>query len=799
MARKPSGRKNRTQHEAARATPRAESSTTVQPPTGDTSVSQARTRAVRSRPWLFALAALLILVAAFFSLKLSGFLGAGGVRGPIILVSIDTLRADRLPTYGYGKIQTPAIDELAGNGIVFDNCYTHVPLTLPAHTSLFTGLLPSEHGVRDNIGFKVASGAKTLATELKRAGYATGGAVSAYVLHSTTGISQGFDWYDDQFERAATGTVLTDVRRDGMETLNRAVGWLEERSQAEGAAKRPVFLFLHLYEPHAPYKPPERFLAGDTAPYDGAVMYSDEIVGRFLAELRKLGLYDPSLIILLSDHGEGLDEHGELTHGVFLYREVMHVPLIIKLPGGQNGGRRIQAPVQLIDIAPTVFEWAGIQPDPKLLGHTLGPALHAHEFQGDRSIVAESLYGRLHFGWSELFSLTNSRYNLILAPREELYDIREDPEEVHNLLAGDSPGTSAKAQLPRPLAVEYAKLHQELKAYVREKGLVAPKAIDPVQLKKLRALGYLGSQAPDSGENHEAPDPKDRIGDLANYQLAMRMKTIYKFSKVAAILEDVVKTSPGMVDAWDELSETYRRLGRLDRAVDALRQDLEVAPQRAPQRFELVDALVQLKRFDEARKELEVAKAYRPDEAEIRLAYLEIAAGRPDAAREAAARAAQGLPAADPFIKGVLSYGRQEFSHAVPLFRQALDELDGRSSDTLPYVHFYLGDALARESSTVQDKASRTHLLRDAEQQLRTELSLRPTNSSAVMSLCFVHSLADDGQKIDEDLGEFAKENPSAVTYRFIANLYRSMNANRRASQWSERARRSLTDPGSAP
>ncbi len=747
---------------------------------------------------MFALAALLLLVAGFFGLRRGGFLGPTGRRSSIILISIDTLRADRLPIYGYGKIQTPAIDELAKNGIVFDNCYTHVPLTLPAHTSLFTGLLPSVHGVRDNIGFKVANGAKTLATELKRVGYSTGGAVSAYVLHSTTGISQGFDWYDDQFERAAPGTVLTDVRRDGTETVNRALRWLAEQSEAsasQSGTRAPVFLFLHLYEPHAPYTPPQRFLQGDTAPYDGTVMYSDEIVGRFLAELRKLDLYDPSLVILLSDHGEGLDEHGELTHGVFLYREVMHVPLIIKLPGSQNGGRRIEAPVQLIDIAPTVFEWAGIQQDQNLLGHTLGPALHAHEFQGDSSILAESLYGRLHFGWSELFSLTSPRYNLILAPREELYDIREDPQETHNLLAQDGTGASTPERLPRPVAVEYAKMHAELKSYVEQEGLAAPQPIDEEQLKKLRALGYLGSQAGESSGDTEAPDPKDRIGDLAHYQQAMRMKTVFMFSKVATMLEDVLKTSPHMVDAWDQLSETYQRLGRLDKAANALQESLQVAPQRTAQRFQLIDLLIQLRRFDDAREELTTAAAQKPDEAAIRLAYLEIAEGRPDAAREAAARAAQGLPAAVPFIDGVVLYGKQDYSKAAALFQKAFDGLEGRSPDCLPYIHFYLGDALARESRTIADAASRARCLDEAEQHLRTELSLRPSNSSAVTSLCFVHSLRHDGRKIDDDLSEFAKENPSPATYRLIANLYRSMKAEERAAQWDERARRARTNP----
>jgi len=738
------------------------------------------------------LAALLVLAAGFFGLERGGFFGVKVRRSPIILISIDTLRADRLPIYGYERIQTPAIDELAKNGTVFENCSTHVPLTLPSHTSIFTGLLPSSHGVRDNIGFKVADGAWTLATELKRAGYATGGAVSAYVLRSATGISQGFDWYDDQFEAAGPDTVLTDIRRDGSETLSRALGWLERRSKAiesKPDGRDPIFLFVHLYEPHAPYKPPERFLRNNTAPYDGAIMYADEIVGRLFAGLRSLDLYDTSLIILLSDHGEGLGDHGEATHGVFLYREVTRVPLIIKLPGSRNGGSRIQAPVQLIDIAPTVLAWAGIQPDPQLSGHTLAPALQGHEFHGDPSIYSESLYGRLHFGWSELFSLTNARYELILAPREELYDIRQDPKEVHNLLGQDTSEASARERLPRPVAVEYVKMRKELMSYVRRKGMVVPHPVDEEQIEKLRSLGYLGSQPADTEKGAKAPDPKDHIGDLSKYQLAMRMNDARMFSKAATVLEEVVVGSPRMVDAWDQLAEVYQRLGRFDKAVEALKQSLRLAPKRPQKRFKLADALIQLRRLDEARAELTAAASQEPHEANIWLAYLEIVEGQPDSARKAATRAARGIPGAVPFIEGLLSYGKQQYSKAIPLFQEALNELNGHSSRALPYLHYYLGDALARKSRTVGDQAEQAQLLREAERHLSAELSLRPTNTSAVRSLCLVHLFQHDARKVDEDLNRFASENPSAAAYGFIANLYREMKAEGRAAHWDERAR----------
>ncbi len=791
MARKQGGRNRRFQGlESARSG--AEASIRTGRDRGPTSGVRFGVGAFRSRTGKAALAALLVLIAAGLTLALVRFFGPASRRTPIILVSIDTLRADRLPAYGYRKIQTPAIDELARNGVVFDNCYTHVPLTLPAHTSLFTGLLPPVHGVRNNIGFKLAAGARTLATELKQAGYSTGGAVSASVLHSTTGISQGFDWFDDDLKRTSPEVLDTEIQRDGMETLDRALTWLADQSKSsrfKTDAKGPAFLFVHFYEPHAPYMPPKRFLQQGKAPYDGEVAYVDEIVGSLFAGLRRLDLYDPSLIILLSDHGEALGDHGEEDHGVFLYREVMRVPLIIKLPGHESGARRVQAPVQLIDIAPTIMDWVGLPQDAQRPGRSLVPALRGESAPEDRQIYAESLYGRLHFGWKELFSLTTSRYSFVLAPRQELYDIRQDPGQLRNLLPQSSSVASGGSELPGQAAVEYEKLHRKLKSYVAQTPLKAPRPVDEEELKKLRALGYIGSPTLDSTGDDSAPDPKDRIGDLVLYRQAIRIKKIHMYSRVAESLQAVVKTSPRMIDAWDELSEAQQRLGDLGKAADALKQSLRIAPRRTRQLFELVDILIQLRRFDEAREELRTATAQKPGEVETRRAFLELVEGRPEAARETAGRAAQDFPAAVPYIEGVLSYGNQEYSRALPLFRKALEGLKERSPHALPYIHFYLGDSLAMELRSTEDKATGTRLRQEAEQELLTELSLNPTNSDAVTSLCFLHAQGGDLRKVREVLGEFARGNPSIATYELVAHLYGAMKLDGDAAQWTERAR----------
>ncbi|MFL6244548.1 MAG: sulfatase, partial [Thermoanaerobaculia bacterium] len=263
-------------------------------------------------------------------------------RPPVILISIDTLRSDHLPAYGYRAIATPAIDRLAADGIVYEHAFSHVPLTLPSHTSIFTGLLPAHHGVRDNAGFRLDAKTPTIASMLRAHGYATGGVVSAYVLRATTNASLGFDTYDDAIpfiEGAPTGNLA----RPGRDSIAIARQWIAAKSA------QPFFAFVHLFEPHAPYEPT----------YDAEITTSDALVGELLDSLRASGIYDDALIILLSDHGEGLNEHGEKEHGVLLYREALQVPLIVKLPGNERRGTRVAEAVQLVDVLPTIAAVTG--------------------------------------------------------------------------------------------------------------------------------------------------------------------------------------------------------------------------------------------------------------------------------------------------------------------------------------------------------------------------------------------------------------------------------------------------------
>jgi arylsulfatase A-like enzyme len=308
-----------------------------------------------------------ILIALALSLALAACSRSGGGGGgavdvpkgtPIVVISIDTLRADHLPAYGYKGVETPAIDALREEGILYERAYAVTPLTLPSHTTLLTGVLPAAHGVRDNVGYKldparVKKGeVPYLPQILKAAGYATGGAISAYVLQGKTGLATGFDFYEDNVE-FRTDKGLGGLQRAGGTTLDLSRDWLRS------AKDKPFFFFFHIYEPHSPYTPPPEF---DRYPvkYDGDIAHADKIIGDLVQELKDQGIYDEALVVLLSDHGEGLGDHGEEEHGVFLYNEAIHVPLIVKLPDGQRAGSTVARPVELADVAPTILSLLGM-------------------------------------------------------------------------------------------------------------------------------------------------------------------------------------------------------------------------------------------------------------------------------------------------------------------------------------------------------------------------------------------------------------------------------------------------------
>jgi tetratricopeptide (TPR) repeat protein len=518
---------------------------------------------------------------------------------PIILISVDTLRSDRLPAYGYGDVETPAIDALRRDGILFERAYTHVPLTLPAHTSLLTGLLPPSHSVRDNLGYAVDTAKGPLLQQtLKAAGYATGAGVSAFVLRRATGIDAGFDFYEDGIELTPdpSSPGIQAGQRPGLETLEAVRPWMR------AVVDQPFFLFFHIFEPHTPYDPPAEYAERYESAYDGEVAAADAVVGDLMEDLRDFDLYDRSLIVFLSDHGEGLGDHGEDEHGVFLYRSTLQVPLIIKLPRAERAGETVGDPVQLIDVYPTLASALGLPLGESLQGSSL--LTPRRPVSGDHPIYAETLYPRLHFGWSDLAALIVDRYHFIDAPQTELYDLLEDPDEMDNLV-GSEPQLEAKIQMA-------------LRAYDLE--LEAPTATDPETRRRLQALGYLGEATIVDGD--VLPDPKTRVGVLAEIRAAHGLFADGDLESAVSAFQNVIAKDPGIEDVWDYLALAQLALGRPEEASATYLTALEHVPHSKRLRLRAATLLYQIGRLDEASDFARNALPYDPGASHALLAQI---------------------------------------------------------------------------------------------------------------------------------------------------------------------------------
>lgn len=695
--------------------------------------------------------------------------------GPIVLISIDTLRADHLPAYGYRKVATPAIDALAADGLLFEQSWSHSPLTLPSHVSILTGLLPFQHGVRDNLGFAVRTGEHTLARMLAERGFATGGFVSAYVMRKDTGIGQGFDTYDDRLPPSSPEIAIGEVQRDGADTVEAAEAWLDRLRSSR------FFLFLHLYEPHTPYAPPERFK--QYLPYDGEIAYADELVGRVIASLRNRGLYDDALIILLSDHGEGLGGHGEQEHGVFLYRETTHVPLIIKLPGGDRAGRRVATPVQHADLVPTILDKVRAPHPAGLRGRSLVPIFTGGTI-AEAGLYAEALYSRYHFGWSELYALTDARYRFIRAPRDELYDIQEDAGEQRNV-AADRESTRIA-------------MRQALEKLMAGAKIDAPAEVSAEDRERLKALGYIGMQAtvnPESGAD-ALPDPKERAYVLTQYRTALDMVRGGRMSEAIRVFQSIVAENPGMADVWSELAGLLVRQGRLEEAVAVYKRLVETAPHEPAAIVSVVQVLVELGRNKEARQQAELALKMLPA-AEARwratthklLMRMALAENDLDTARAEAARGEEADPAMPlrDFTEGLIHFNAGRFAEAVPCFQSALKKSADRTFQ-IPDLRYYLGDSLAR----IERQA-------EAEQQLTDEVRLFPSSTRARSGLAMLYRVQGRIEESNRAIETMLRVSPTPDAFALAEKLWTMFGEGRRAAAVrAERAKMAKAAPAAA-
>ena len=651
------------------------------------------------------------------------------IDGPIVLISIDTLRADHLPVYGYRGVRTPPIDALAATSTVFENAYSHAPQTLPAHTTILTGELPFQTGVRDNIGFTLKDGQWTLPGALRSNGWATGGFVSAYVLRAATKINQGFDTYDADLPSASSEASLGQVQRDGALTLEAAERWLQSRKNDR------VFLFVHFYEPHKPYSPPARF--SEYAPYDGEIAYADELVGRLLDRLRQDKLFDRSTIVLLADHGEGLGDHGEQEHGMFLYQETMHVPLIVKLPG-QHAGRRVAEPVQHIDIAPTLLALAGVAAPADLHGRNLDPLLEATGSVPETGIYAEAMLARYNFGWSELYSLTDARYRYVRAPRDELYDLRNDPHEKASIAA-------ARPQIRQAMRGAIDRL-------LAGTSLAAPEAVTAADRERLAALGYVGNTSAGSlaAPGDSLPDPKDKAAVLERYREGTELAGKMRFADAVTAYRAALAADPEMMDVWTQLAQAYVRLGRSADAVDAFRHVIERDPKDAGALTGAASELLRMRRYEDAQKYAELAVSVAPANAHELLARIAIA--RNDAA--AARREAQLAEQADPtlpmreIVEGTLLYNQKRYAECLPHFGRAAQALQRRTLQ-VPDVDYFIGDSLAR-----------LERYPEAERFLKAEIALFPFNTRARAGLAMLYRATGRDAEAEQAIAELLRVSP---------------------------------------
>ncbi|HVR44288.1 MAG TPA: sulfatase-like hydrolase/transferase [Thermoanaerobaculia bacterium] len=694
------------------------------------------------RRFAVSLSAVLSLALAGCRTETAGTDGAG----PVVVISVDTLRADHLPVYGAAGIETPALDALAADSIVFENAYSQVPLTLPSHASMLTGRLPASIGVRNNLGYRFDPSVPSIPTLLGSRGFATAAFVSAWVLRGESGLGGAFDVYDDRFE-SRPGAIAGEIQRDGESTVAAAIDWIRGRSDDR------FFLLVHLFEPHAPYEPPEPFRSRyATAPYDGEIAAADAAVGRLLGNLRDAGLYDDATIVFMSDHGEGLGDHGEAEHGIFLYREAIRVPLFLKLPRREMAGTRAGAPAALIDVFPTIISRAGIDP-----GEVPGVELEriALGEVPDRRIFSETMYPRIHLGWSDLASLVDRSHHYIEAPRPELYDLAEDPGETKDVLADQ-----------RRI---YASMRREMSGY--DRSLAPPGAVSPEEAAKLSALGYLGG--PSASAGGELPDPKDRIGDLERFGEAGSLVRAGNPADAIPILERVVEASPAFADAWTLLAKAYEGSGRTEEAIEAYRRTIEVAPMLAPgTALSMAEALLELGRFDEALAHADLALEAHPGPA--RLARAKALLGRRDA--EAAELEIRQI-LDDPSLQldglvllAELRAGQKRLDEALSLVDSVEIRRAGRE---VPNLWLVRGDVLARLGRVAE-----------AKQAFRRETAAFPKNREAWVRLGALLLLEGDAAAAESAMQAMLRENPGPSSRAMVAGAYRSLGRPDLARRW---------------
>jgi arylsulfatase A-like enzyme/Tfp pilus assembly protein PilF len=523
----------------------------------------------------------------------------GGARN-LLIVTLDTTRADHVGSYGYAAARTPRLDALAARGLRFERATTVTPLTLPAHSSLLTGTFPAHHGVRDNGGYYLGEQETTLSEALKQRGFRTGAFISAFVLDSRWGVQQGFDRYFDDFDldQFDKQAGMDAIQRPGSETVDAALAWLSEDGE------RPFFLWVHLYDPHTPYTPPPEYAAlfprTMLGAYDAEIALTDALVGRLLDALESAGRLDRTLVAVLGDHGEMLGEHGELTHGFFVYDAAVRIPMLLAGPGVP--ARVVSDQVRIVDVMPTVLELLKVPAPSAVQGVSLMPLA-----RGERlglMGLSESWYPRFHYGWSELTAIQDERFKLIRAPRPELYDLARDPGEQSDL---------AKQDDARQADALQAALDAMLARVGGDAPPQAPKAPDQETAEALEALGYVGGGVSARHlEDRPRGDPKDKIHLYNLLKQATGASAEGRYDEAIAKAREALAEDPEILEGHMVLGNFLARSGRHAEAIESYKRALALDPEHHESIFRLALAYKDQGRAKDARVGFERARQLDP-------------------------------------------------------------------------------------------------------------------------------------------------------------------------------------------
>jgi len=576
---------------------------------------------------------------------------AGDLRGyNLLIISVDTTRADHVGCYGNRSVQTPVIDGLAREGVLCAQAVTPSPSTLPAHSSLLTGLYPCHHGARANGTFRLEEKVTTLAERLKARGYRTGAVISAFVLDSRFGLDQGFDLYHDDLTKGMQYSAHMFRERAAELTNEPATEWLREDPES------PFFLWVHYFDPHAVYMPPEPFrsqYADD--PYDGEIAYVDSQIGVLLEQLKDLGVRDKTLVVYVSDHGEGLGEHGEQTHSLLVYDSTLHVPMILNAPSRLPAGKVIHRQCCLVDVVPTALFLLGEEVPPGLDGMNLCAA----SASDPRPVLIETICTMTLHGWAPLLGVRRTDYKYILAPTPELYDLGKDPRELKNL-------HDKRPELVRELGARLASwLGKDPYLATRKVVDLSNLVADEEMLRHLGALGYVSSSSGETDPSGPLRDPKDMIVHWETVQQAINMRAQGQPKEAIPILEQCVADVPGDVFARSVLASAHQQMGDYEQALAHFGRAVEAEPNNESLRLSMAGVYLSQQEFEQAEEKVSEALKIEPEMAQ---AYV---------------------------MRGQIAWARGKDDEALKLYRRAI-EMDPGSVGPSAYnqigvLHLYAG------------------------------------------------------------------------------------------------------------